>query len=158
MTTPKDTAPSRPSPLAPLPGARFILGVLIFGSVAYTAYWAVWFGVDRELLASAHTESYYAFENAFPLADAWTVLAGILAAVTLVKRRASTIVWSTAAGSTSIFLGLLDVLFDLENGIYRSPDRGAVAVELVINVLTIALGVVVVAWAWSQRRALMSLR
>jgi hypothetical protein len=158
VTTPNGTAPSRPSPLAPLPGARFILGVLIFGSVAYTAYWVVWFGVDRELLASAHTESYYAFENAFPLADAWTVLAGIAAAVTLVKRRASTLIWSTAAGSTSIFLGLLDVLFDLENGIYRSPDTGAVAVEIVINVLTIALGVVVVAWAWSQRRALMSLR
>ncbi|HWP07702.1 MAG TPA: hypothetical protein VNN72_18250 [Polyangiaceae bacterium] len=158
MTTPNGTAPSRPSPLAPLPGARFILGVLIFGSVAYTAYWVVWFGVDRELLASAHTESYYAFENAFPLADAWTVVAGILAAVTLVKRQASTLIWSTAAGSTSIFLGLLDVLFDLENGIYRSPDTGAVAVEIVINVLTIALGVVVVAWAWSQRRALMALR
>ncbi|HEX5099757.1 MAG TPA: hypothetical protein VFV94_09675 [Polyangiaceae bacterium] len=158
MTTPNGTAPSRPSPLAPLPGARFILGVLIFGSVAYTAYWVVWFGIDRELLASAHTESYYAFENAFPLADAWTVLAGIAAAVTLVKRRASTLIWSTAAGSTSIFLGLVDVLFDLENGIYRSPDTGAVAVEIVINVLTIALGVVVVAWAWSQRRALMSLR
>jgi hypothetical protein len=158
VTTPNGTAPSRPSPLAPLPGARFILGVLIFGSVAYTAYWVVWFGIDRELLASAHTESYYAFENAFPLADAWTVLAGIAAAVTLVKRRASTLIWSTAAGSTSIFLGLVDVLFDLENGIYRSPDTGAVAVEIVINVLTIALGVVVVAWAWSQRRALMSLR
>lgn len=158
MTIPEPPAPSPSAPLAPLPGARFILGVLIFGSVAYTAYWVVWFGVDRELLASAHTESYYAFENAFPLADAWTVLAGIAAAVTLVKRQASTIVWSTAAGSTSIFLGLCDVLFDLGNGIYRSPDRGAVAVEIVINVLTIALGVVVVGWAWSQRRALMSLR
>ena len=158
MTIPEPPAPSPSAASAPLPGARFILGVLIFGSVAYTAYWVVWFGVDRELLASAHTESYYAFENAFPLADAWTVVAGIAAAVTLVKRRASTIVWSTAAGSTSIFLGLCDVLFDLENGIYRSPDRGAVAVEIVINVLTIALGVVVVAWAWSQRRALMSLR
>ena len=146
------------TPEAKVPGQGFILGLLIFGVVATTAYWVVWFGVDRELLASAHTESYYAFENAFPLADAWTVLAGILAAVTLAKRRASTLVWSTAAGSTSIFLGLLDVLFDLENGIYRSPDTGAVAVELVINVLTIALGVVVVAWAWSQRRALMSLR
>lgn len=155
---PEPHAPSTAAAAAPLPGARFILGVLIFGAVAYTAYWVVWFGVDRELIAAAHTESYYVFENAFPLADAWTVAAGIAAAVTLVKRRASTIVWSTAAGSTSVFLGLCDVLFDLENGIYRSPDVGAVAVELVINVLTIALGVVVVGWAYRQRYALMSLR
>jgi len=159
VTTPNGTAPSRPSPLAPLPGARFILGVLIFGSVAYTAYWVVWFGVDRELLASAHTESYYAFENAFPLADAWTVVAGILAAVTLVKRQASTLIWSTAAGSTSIFLGLLDVLFDLENGIYTAADgnTGGVIVELIINVLTLSLGSVVMIWAWAQRRQLLRL-
>ena len=44
------------------------------------------------------------------------------------------------------------------NGIYGSPDTGAVAVEITINVLTIALGAVVVAWALWQRRALMSLR
>jgi len=157
VTTPEPHAPSPVETPAPLHGARFILGVLIFGAVAYTAYWVVWFGVDRELIASAHTETYYAFENAFPLADAWTVLCGILAAVTLVKRRASTLVWSTAAGSTSIFLGLMDVLFDLENGIYRSPDAGAVVVELVINVLTLSLGVVVVGWALRNRRALMSL-
>jgi hypothetical protein len=155
MTMPDAQQPVRTG--APLPFARTILGILIFGAVATTAYWVVWFGVDRELLAAAHTESYYAFENAFPLADVWMVLAGILASVSLVRRRASTIVWCSAAGSTSIFLGLLDVLFDLENGIYGSPDHGAVAVELTINVLTIALGAVVVAWALWQRRALMSL-
>src|SRR4051812_34763053 len=35
-------------------GGRFILGVLIFGVVTTLAYWLVWFGIDRELLASAH--------------------------------------------------------------------------------------------------------
>jgi len=135
-------------------GARFILGVLIFGFVATVAYWVVWFGVDREILASAHTESYYAFENSFPLADLWMVATGLLAIVALVRRRASTFLWCVAAGSSSVYLGLLDVLFDLENGIYRSPDHGAVAVEVSINVLTIAMGAVVIAWAWAQRREL----
>ena len=51
-------------------GGGFILGVLIFGVVATIAYWAIWFGVNREWLASAHTDSYYAFENSFPAADA----------------------------------------------------------------------------------------
>src|SRR3954464_11954692 len=93
------------------PGGRFILGVLIFGVLATVAYWVVWFGVDREILASAHTVSYYAFENAFPLADAWMVATGIAASVALVRRRASALVWCVAAGATSIYLGLLDVLF-----------------------------------------------
>jgi MYXO-CTERM domain-containing protein len=131
--------------------------VVVFGVVATIAYWVVWFGVDRELLAAAHTKSYYDFENAFPVADAWMVVTGIAATVALVRRRASALLWCIAAGTTSIYLGLLDVLFDLENGIYRAPDTGAVAVELTINVLTLALGVVVLGWAWRRRRELVKL-
>jgi hypothetical protein len=138
------------------PGGRFILGVLIFGVLATAAYWVVWFGVDREILASAHTSSYYAFENSFPLADAWLAGTGILASIALLRRRASALLWCVAAGSVSIYLGLLDVLFDLENGIYRSPDTGGVIVELVINVLTLSMGVVVLAWTWRNRGALLA--
>ena len=70
-------------------GGGFILGVLIFGVVATIAYWVVWFGVSREILASAHSESYYAFENSFPLADAWMTFTGLAATLALFRRRAS---------------------------------------------------------------------
>ena len=143
------------SPVAELPrGGRFILGVLIFGVIATLAYWVVWFGVDREILASAHTESYYAFENSFPIADAWMTFVGVAAAFALFRRRASALLWSIAAGTTSIYLGALDVLFDLENGIYRSVDTGGVVVEILINVLTLTMGAVVLIWAWQKRREL----
>ncbi len=145
------------SPVTELPrGGRFILGLLIFGVLATFAYWVIWFGVDREILASAHSDSYYAFENSFPLADLWMALAGLAASVALVRRRASALLWCIAAGSISIYLGLLDVLFDLENGIYRSPDTGGVIVEGVINVLTLSMGCVVLVWAWRHRRALLA--
>jgi nicotinamide riboside transporter PnuC len=144
------------TPDAKLPGRGFILGLLIFGVVATTAYWVVWFGVDREILASAHTPEYYAFENSFPLADAWMIVTGVAATLSLLRRRSSSLLWCIAAGTNSVYLGLLDVLFDLENGIYTSPDRGAVAVELAINVLTLSMGTVVIAWAWRQRRVLMA--
>ena len=143
------------NPVSELPrGGRFILGVLIFGVLATTAYWVVWFGIDREILASAHTASYYAFENSFPLADAWMTLVGLAATIALFRRRASSLLWSIAAGTTSIYLGLLDVLFDLQNGIYRSGDTGGVVVEIVINVLTLSMGAVVLIWAWQKRREL----
>lgn len=147
-----DTTPDLPR------GARFILGVLVFGVLATLAYWIVWFGVDREVLASAHTESYYAFENSFPVADAWMVACGIFAIVALVRRRASSLLWIIAAGATSIYLGLLDVLFDLQNDIYHSPDTGGVCVEIAINVLTLAFGTVIILWAWRARRELALLR
>ena len=136
-------------------GGRFVLGVLVFGVLATCAYWLVWFGIDREILAAAHTESYYAFENAFPVADLWMVFTGVAASVALVRRRASALFWIIAAGAISIYLGLLDVLFDLENGIYGSADTGGVIVEIAINVLTLAFGALILIWAWRARRALM---
>ena len=135
-------------------GGHFILGVIIFGVLATLAYWLVWFAVDREILAAAHTDSYYAFENAFPAADLWMAGCGVFASVALIRRRASSLLWTIAAGATSIYLGLLDVLFDLENGIYRAPDSGGVCVEIAINVLTLAFGTVIIVWAWRARRQL----
>ena len=140
-----------------IPGAKFTLGVLIFGVIATAAFWVVWFGVDREILASAHTEAYYAFENSFPAADAWMVFTGAAAAVALFRRRASALLWCAAAGTNSIYLGLMDVLFDLENGIYHSPDTGGVVVEVIINVLTLVMGAYVLIWTWRQRRGLAAL-
>ncbi len=152
--TPGDPAPAAHGPSATPRGTGFIVGVLLFGVVATLAYWVVWFGIDRDILASAHTEAYYAFENAFPLADAWMVLTGLVATVALLRRRASSLFYCIAAGTNSIYLGLMDVLFDLENGIYGSPDTGGVAVEVTINVLTLVMGTVVIVWAWSHRREL----
>jgi hypothetical protein len=137
-----------------IPGRRLIMGALAFDVVATVAYWVVWFCVDREILASAHTEAYYAYENAFPLADGWMVASAIAAFVALARRRASALLWCVAAGTSSVFLGLLDVLFDLQNGIYRSPDTAGVAIEVVINLLTIGLGSAGIVWTWRQRREL----
>ena len=141
------------------PGASWVIGILIFGVLATIAYWVVWFGVDRDILASAHTTEYYAFENSFPLADAWMVLAGAAASWALLRRRAVSLLWCIASGSISIYLGALDVLFDLENGIYAAADgnTSGVVVELIINVLTLTLGAVVLIWAWVQRRQLIRL-
>ena len=141
------------------PGSGVILGILIFGIVTTIAYWVVWFGADRDILASAHTPEYYAFENSFPLADGWMVATGIAATWGLVRRRAASFFWCIASGAISVYLGALDVLFDLENGIYTAADgnTGGVIVELIINVLTLSLGSVVMIWAWAQRRQLLRL-
>jgi len=91
------------------------------------------------------------------VADLWMAASGVFASVALVRRRASALMWIFVAGATSIYLGLLDVLFDLENGIYRSPDTGGVVVEIAINVLTLAFGTVILVWAWRARRDLAKL-
>jgi hypothetical protein len=135
---------------------RFMVGLLWFAAAATLAYWVVWFGVDRSWLATAGTPTYYAFENAFPLADGWMAVTAALGAIALTRRRPSALLWMLCAGSASLYLAGMDILFDLENGIYRvHGNAGDVAVELFINAGCLIGGAAVVAYAWRHRRFLM---
>lgn len=140
-------------------GRGLIAGVMIFAALLILAYWIIWFLVDRNLLASLHTDAYYAFENAFPAADAWLGTLLLLATAGLLMRRPWGLLTGLMAGGAGIYLGCLDVLFDLENGVYRmsasgdaSGDASGAIIEIVINVLTFALGVVVTTYIWRHRR------
>jgi hypothetical protein len=51
----------------------------------------------------------------------------------------------------------MDVLFDLQNGIYAlRGDRSAAIVEIIINILTFGLGVTGMVWAWNAFRRMTS--
>jgi len=79
--------------------------------------------------------------------------AAIAAAIGLVRRRPWAVLAGIAAGSALVFLGLLDVLFDLEQGLYARRS-GAMAAEMVINVFCLSVGPLVMRWCWRYRRAL----
>jgi len=136
---------------------RLTLGLVLAAFAALVAYWVIWFFVDRSWLANMDTQPYYVFENAFPAADGWLAVACAAGAWALWKRRPSALFWLLAGGSASVYLGLMDVLFDLENGIYHSPDTGSVAVELFINVGCLAGGAAIIHFAWKHRRYFFSL-
>jgi hypothetical protein len=138
-------------------GRRWMIGLLWFGSIATVAYWVVWFGINRSWLATVDTPSYYAFENAFPASDAWMAVTAALGAIALQRRRTSALLWMLLAGSASVYLAGMDVLFDFENGIYRQGDAGGVAVEVFINVGCLAGGIAIIAFAWRHRRHFLSL-
>ncbi len=134
-----------------------MIGLLWFGSLATVAYWVIWFFVDRSWLATADTPAYYTFENAFPLADGWMVVTGALAAIALAGRKPAAVLWMLLAGSASVYLAGMDILFDLENGIYRASTGAAnLAVELFINIGCLTGGAAIIAFAWRHRVALQS--
>jgi hypothetical protein len=156
MLDPSTSALASQPALSPSEGGRrAMIGLLWFGSLATLAYWVIWFGVDRSWLANGDTPEYYAFENSFPLADGWMAVTGALGAVALQRRQASALLWMLLAGSAALFLAGMDVLFDLENGIYRaSASAGGaanVAVELFINVGCLVGGTAIIAFAWRHR-------
>jgi hypothetical protein len=127
-------------------------------SVALVAYWVVWFFVNRDWLASLDTPAYYVFENAFPAADAWLAVACGMGGWALWRRRPTALFWLLAGGSSAVYLGLMDVLFDLENGVYLAPrgDWGAVATEVAINVYALGVGAWALWFGWAHRRYFLS--
>jgi hypothetical protein len=137
-------------------GLTFWLVVAAF--VAMVAYWFIWFFVNRDWLASLDTPAYYVFQNAFPAADGWLTLACALGGWALYKRRPTALFWLLSGGSASVYLGLMDVLFDLENRVYLAPkgDWGAVATEIAINVYSLGVGAWALWFGWAHRRYFLS--
>ena len=121
--------------------------------VVLIAYWTLWFAA-RSAVASDTSRAYYAFENAFPAADAWLGACVILALRAVRARRPAALFWLLAGGGAGIYLFAMDVLYDLEHGVYGKGTGGLV--ELMINLLTLALSVWFLTWAWRRRGALLA--
>jgi hypothetical protein len=130
------------------------LGLVLAAFVALVLYWFIWFFVNRDWLASMDTPAYYVFENAFPAADGWLAVGCAGGAWALHKRKGSALFWLLAGGSASIYLGLMDVLFDLQNGVYLAPrgDWGSVVTEIAINVYSLGVGAWALDFGWRHRR------
>jgi len=131
---------------------RTVLAMLVVAIVIDLAYWSIWF-IDRDVLASSHRAAYYEFEDAFPLADLWLAIACVGALVTLLRRTPMAFFWLVAAGSSGMYLFGMDLLYDLEHGIFTSGGGGVV--EAVIVALTLVFSLTVLRYAWTRRAELL---
>jgi hypothetical protein len=129
---------------------RTVLVMLVIAIVIDIAYWTIWFS-DRDFLASAHTQAYYDFENAFPLADLWLGVACLMGLLALRAETASATFWLTCAGAAGLYLFGMDFLYDVENGIFTSGGGGVI--EALIVALTLVFSLTVLRFAWTRRLA-----
>lgn len=132
---------------------RAVRIMLVVAIVIDIAYWTTWF-THRSWVESDTSEAYVAFENAFPLADGWLGLTCLLALVALGRQSPSALLWLIAAGSAGMYLFGMDVLYDLQNGIYAKGAGGVI--EAGINLITLTFSVVALRWAWTRRDALLA--
>jgi hypothetical protein len=132
-------------------GRRALGTVLVVGGAGTIFYWTVFF--TSGMVQATREPCYLVFERAFPAADAWTAVAAILAGVGLWRRRPSAVLFGIAAGSGLVFLGLMDVLYNLEHGMY-ALRTAEMANEIVINLFCLSVGPTAIAYAWRQRRVL----
>jgi hypothetical protein len=134
------------------PGERFVVGAMLLAIFLTVAYWTLWYAT-RSAVASNHRSAYYEFENAFPLADGWIVVCLIASILALRRHSAAAALWLAASGGAGIYLFGMDVLYDVEQRVWWRSGAGG-WLELAINLLTLALGTLLLRWTWTNRRAL----
>jgi hypothetical protein len=126
---------------------------LLIAVAAISAYWIGWY-TSRGTVASVHSQSYTDFVNAFPVADAVAAAALLLGALALKPLRPSALLWLLVGGGAAAFLCAIDVLYDVEHGIWVSGASGLA--EAAINVATAYVSVRCVTWAWARRNLLLA--
>lgn len=142
---------TRSSEIDAMRGAGAMALVLVVGGLGTVVFWVIFFASGA--VQASHDRCYLAFERAFPAADGWTAAAALVAGVSLWRRRPPAVLFGIAAGSGFTFLGLMDVLYNLEQGMYAlgTPEM---AVEIGINLFCMAAGPAAMAFLWRHRRAL----
>ena len=134
-------------------GRRRVVGALLTGAVLLVLSWAAWL-LDRSLLASDTRPAYYVFEAAFALADGWLAFCLVAAARALATRRPAALLWLLAAGGAGGCLVAVDVLYNLQHGVWFASQRGLL--ELVRNLATGAGTIGLFAWTWPRRAQLLA--
>jgi hypothetical protein len=146
----KDTTRTRPR------GFAITAALLLITAVATLIFWVTFF-VEGEAQTTSflaqQCAGWYTWERSFPVADTWMALTCFIGALGLLRMRPWGLLFCALAGSALIFLGLIDVLFFLQNGLYAHL-RLDVVIEMVIHAWTLGLGTFVIVYTWSQRHLL----
>lgn len=113
--------------------------LLLVTAVGIAAYW-----VDFFWHGSVHVveeDWYIRFERAFPVADGFTGVCAAASGIGLLAGEEWGVALGLVAAGGLVFLGLMDVTFNVDNGLYRRlADSGAMRAELFVNVWTLGLG------------------
>jgi hypothetical protein len=135
---------------------RLLPALLILTAIVTVAYWVSYFTGGDVRVVDARW--YSAFESSFPVADAWLAVTAFAAGIGLWRGSA----WGARAGllaaSALLYLAAMDITFDLENGLYALvPNSRPMQFELLINLWSLALGIVTLVVSWKRTRNIKAL-
>ena len=136
---------------------HIVIGIGVFAVLAIAAYWFCWFVLPGSVQARTPADPdfavYMGYELAFPLPDAFVAVAALVGVIGLWKMRDWGMLAMLLAAGGAIFLGLEDLLFDLENNMFV-PFNGAAMIELAIVLVIMALGPTMTVLLWKHRKEL----
>ena len=131
--------------------SRIFVWLEIIVGVLTLLYWAMFFFVPGSVQSSSE-RCYLVFERSFVAADVWMSIAFFLSAYYLLKKDVKGVLWGIVAGGTFVYLGCMDILYNLENGMYMHINAG-MAGEIIINLASVIFGGITINYMWSFMKA-----
>lgn len=137
---------------------NIVIGIGIFAVIAIAAYWITWFAAPQFIQSRTPDAPDYAiyvnFEQAFPMADGYVAVAALIGVVGLWQMKPWGFLSMMLAGGGALFLGLIDLLYDLEHQMFI-PLTAESLIELIIVIITLSLGPIMTALLWKRRKELL---
>ena len=113
--------------------------LLLVTAVATVAYWVDFFW--RGSVNVVEEDWYIKFERSFPAADGFMATCAAVGGIGLLTDAGFGVAFALVAAGGLVFLGLMDVAFNLDNRLYRFVRTSwPMRAELVINVWSLGLG------------------
>jgi hypothetical protein len=136
---------------------NLVIAIQVLIGIGVIAYWAAWLASPELVRArepgSADYVIYVAFEGAFLLADLWVAGASLTGAAGLWLMRDWGLPFTLLGAGAGIFLGLIDLLYDLEHATF-APLSGSALLELMIVIGLLVLCPLSAYLVWQDRRSL----
>ncbi len=125
--------------------------LLLVGAALILAYWLAYFLTDLTKPDFTHnltdprlvrlTAVYLGFEGAFPLPDSFVAICLALAGVNLLANKPRAVLFGLVGGGGLMFLALIDIFFNITQGLYAPAMLAAdfgMQLEVVINIACLA--------------------
>lgn len=128
-------------------GVAVLLGLTGLGTLLFWVSFGL--GNPAESFLARQCAAWYPWERSFIVADGWMIVASLVGAVGLLRRRWWGRHWAGMAGSAMLFLALMDILFFLQNSLY-CHSHPEVLTEALIHLWLLGFGVFLVAYTSRQ--------
>ena len=117
--------------------------LLIITGVGLAYYWLDFY--LKKGVQVIQEDWYIKFQKTCSVADMWIAACAILGAVGLLTQQSYGLLFSILAGSSLIFLALLDIAFNIQNKLYRLVGKsGEMAFEVGLNVCCLLFGLILI--------------
>ena len=117
--------------------------LLIVTAIAVIYYW-----IDFYIIGGVQVireDWYIRFEKAFLPADLWMSACALIGAIGLLTEQTYGLLFALLAASSLIFLALMDITFNIQNGLYRLiATSSQMKLELLGNVWFLGFGIALI--------------